>query len=193
MKTLIIVGSAPCVIDDLREISPYRKNAWYLGVNEGVGATHCDYLATMHPEHIPHYLKVSINKSLKGIYCLAQQERMTRDHADLVTTWLTGPGNATSAGFALSVGQAMGFDEMILCGCPLTGGDGYHQKSPIIDDYRVGDRDPESALIHGYQKAMKTIADSDLGEHVYSMSGYTNRIFGNPSTAIQRIFTNVRG
>lgn len=102
-----------------------------------------------------------------------------------VTDWW-GPEvstGATSAGKAARIGLRMGFDEVILCGCPLDGS-GYAEADAKVphDCHRVGDPAKQDRLsVKGYKRRMQRLAETEFKGRVFSMSGYTRDLLGLPA------------
>ena len=94
-----------------------------------------------------------------------------RDGCPWVQYWwpeATGPGS--SAWDARKVAWLMGFETVILCGCPLVPG-------PYVD-YRLGGLMHRADVVDSYLLAIA--ADVDWHPGVYSMSGRTGELFGEP-------------
>jgi hypothetical protein len=88
---------------------------------------------------------------------------------------------ATSAWTAVRIARAMGYTEIILCGCPLDP-TGYFNPEDTHrfshDCPRVG-LDPESGIVMRYRSQFATNAKAE-GKGVFSMSGYTLSLLGPP-------------
>jgi hypothetical protein len=90
---------------------------------------------------------------------------------------------ATSAAKAAAIGlDGLGFDEVILCGCPLDGS-GYVRGEASVghDCHRVGDPAAQTRrVIEGYRLKYRKFADTYRGR-VFSMSGFTMACSGAPT------------
>ncbi len=113
-----------------------------------------------------------------------------------VTRWFSSDCNtgATSAAKAARMMFEMGFDEVILCGCPMdTSGyfPGESQKGLAIGHQcrRLGDPKEEGhRTILGYRAKFKKLAEGEFKGRVFSMSGLTRKWLGGPSCLTQKEF-----
>lgn len=117
-----------------------------------------------------------------------------------VTQWF-GPEMgvcATSASKGVKIGFALGFDEAILCGCPMDGsgyafGEAEVPQSPNC--LRVGDpgvvkhlfgfdgkniKVQDTRIVRKYRESFKTLAETEFKGRVFSMSGFTRACCGEP-------------
>lgn len=181
--TLLIVGPSPVVYRDIENIWQHRPGAKIAGVNEGALAAESDFLMTLHPEGLNKLLERPNNiKDGCTIHSILNADRYNQPGAELVNYWWSGETGATSTGAAIDIGLQLGFEEIILCGCPMTGADGYFcsTKESTIEDPRFGYSKHGSKLITDYQKAIKKMALNERMTNVFSMSGYTAKVFGFP-------------
>lgn len=105
-----------------------------------------------------------------------------------VTRWWPADctSGATSAGKAALIGLRMGFDRVILAGCPLDGSGYFVGESAGIPQLRSCQRvgDPakqQAATIRRYKKRMAELAETTFKGKVFSMSGYTRELLGYPA------------
>lgn len=110
-----------------------------------------------------------------------------REQYPSVTRWW-GPemsSGATSAGKAALIGLAMGFDRVILAGCPMDGSgyapgetEGIKQTASCA---RIGDAAKQkAAMIRKYKEQMARFAEGKFKGRVFSMSGLTKDLLGAP-------------
>ena len=105
-----------------------------------------------------------------------------------VTDWW-GPemsSGATSAGKAALIGLAMGFDRIILAGCPMDGSGYAPGETEGIKQHascaRVGDKKKQQAgMIRKYKANMARLAEGPFKGRVFSMSGFTRQCLGEPA------------
>lgn len=183
----LIVGSAPCVYDDLRTAAMPR--AVRIGVNEGVGAALCQHLVTQHPEHIQYFLKLHRERHPGQpdplVHCPSPTRDEDRQFADQVDFWWENTRiRATSTASAICIATDMGFKPILLCGCPMTGGDGYYldttgKDSP--DNPRFGMKSADDNLVKTFQEKFRGQFTLPGWEHVRSLSGFTREVLGGPS------------
>jgi hypothetical protein len=92
---------------------------------------------------------------------------------------------ATSAGKAAMIGMKMGFEKIVLCGCPLDGSgyavgelDGIRREQSCA---RIGDpKKQKSAMVRKYRDRMRELAETTFKGRVFSLSGYTRSVLGEP-------------
>jgi len=76
-----------------------------------------------------------------------------------------------SAWFARKVAQLIGFSPVILCGCPLDPG-------PYVGHHNIGGFMHRDDVVAELRKGIE--ADVEWHEGVFSMSGFTRDLFGEP-------------
>lgn len=91
---------------------------------------------------------------------------------------------ATSAGKAALMGLDMGYELVILVGCPMDGS-GYSLLEGRVSQQahcqRVGDPSMQNRrTIARYRAKMKQLAETTFKGKVFSMSGYTKEVLGYP-------------
>ena len=183
--TLIVVGSSPCVHQDLKDALKLGRNAAYAGVNEGAGVVPVEMIMSMHGEHMERFC--ALRNRLKGgpftTHAVMGNKVSMQDFDKYpVDFWWDAFSGASSAAAAIMIGKHMGFDEIILCGCPLSGGDGYYLETygSTPEMARVGFSTDQSGLIQSYQKTFANYAKTPTFVNVFSMSGFTKSVLGPP-------------
>jgi hypothetical protein len=109
-----------------------------------------------------------------------------RDEHPFVTDWhgqamATG---ATSAGKAARIGLALGYDCVILCGCPMDPSAGYWEGEAKVrhDCARFDTPDNPRRVITRYREKMALLAKQEpFKSKVFSMSGYSKQVLGGPT------------
>lgn len=121
-----------------------------------------------------------------------------------VTDWwpYTAAMGAGSAGKAAGIAKMMGYDEAILCGCPMDGsgyfpgeGQGIKQSMNCL---RIGDgglargypkpgtggrewmKVQETRMVRGYREHFAKLSQTEFKGWVFSMSGFTRDQVGEP-------------
>lgn len=177
----LVVGTHPdWVVDfDAAFKSAYEQEVEIEGIcaiNDATDLVQADYLATVHPEKISQFLS-DVQHPIE----IHSRDKMKRpDPQDHEYVWGIKYGGG-SALFAVMVMLSIGYDQVVMCGCPMNGGDGYairkHKGSDT--DPRFGDMDASSELVQGYHRAMRNfVENSPEAKKVRSMSGITKQIFG---------------
>jgi hypothetical protein len=194
MTALFVVGSAPCLFEDLEAA---RKLYWDYEIMTVNGA--CTAV-----EDAQHCLSGHTNKAevfaatrrkafpnakpwrLHANWALPKHRagQYPRDEYPSVTDWWPGSMStgATSAAKAVRIGLAMGFAPVILCGCPLDGS-GYSPAEAQIahDCTRVGHAGSQRApIVESYKRKFAALAAGEFKGKVFSMSGFTRALLGGP-------------
>lgn len=195
--TVIVVGSAGCVFDDLERV-PQRDPPWLwvAAVNGGCIAAQSDFIMSQHPDQLGHWRKMAWRER----FCWPETHSVRPDtakatHADFPWVdhwWPEAFTQATSAWAAVRICKLMGFDEIILAGCPLDPGAGYFkgEKRAQMPGADTGSRFGGHRVGQGFVASMREalrrhVADGE-GENVYSMSGYTRELLGEPGGHVSR-------
>lgn len=157
---ILIVGTAPCVKDDMSMVE-YLESYDLLAV--GLDAAKqidrkVKYVATNHLEDLPG---IELARRAHG------QERasykvisnFTSEGVDIVVPYKPPSGSSAITGAYGAL--CLGYERAILCGCPLTG--------------NAPEGNPYEAFRAGWE-ANK----SDMIRKVYSMSGWTKELLGEP-------------
>lgn len=194
MIALFVVGSAPCLYQDLEAAKKLYWDYEIMLVNgactaveyaEHVLSGHtakAEIFATERHKRFPHAppWRLHANWALPKI----RAGQYPRDEFPSVTDWWEGgfSTGATSAAKAARIGLAMGYSPVILCGCPMDGS-GYSPAEAQIehDCARVGAAESQSApIVESYKRKMASLAKGEFKDKVYSMSGFTREVLGGP-------------
>ena len=100
-----------------------------LVVNEAGSVIRGDHLITQHPEKASWFRQRSLNPSIV-IHTGKQRERARQPDIDVY--WPGCSILATSGGSAIVIALQMNFQNIVLCGMPMQGGDGYFQGSALM-------------------------------------------------------------
>lgn len=201
MRTLLVVGSAPCLFDDVKHALHMRPFASLMLVNgactafenaEHVLAGHeekAEFFARERRERFPNAPPWRLHASAHP-----HRRKTCEQLFPSVTDWWpheVGVG-ATSASKAAKLGFLLGFDEVILCGCPLDQ-PGYFAGEAKVPQHiacqRIGDHGiayglgipvQETRIIKSYRSRFKELAETTFKGKVFSMSGYTRDCLGEP-------------
>lgn len=188
--TLLVLGSAEGGLEELDTVRECRPEASVMSIGHAAGMTKADFVMT------DHYEVHSELRALQDRYHTEYSTHCTRASGwqkyPAVDYWWDLPrAIATSAESAIDIGLAMGFDEIILCGCPLEGGTIQHPKQrekdgdiwPPPRDLRAHGRklgeETSDEILATFRRNFLLLADKWLG-HVFSMGGYTQSILGSP-------------
>lgn len=176
---VLICGSAPCLIADFHLAKQYRKEAAVMAINDAVSVVRADFLATLHPEDSLKFMRKNLNPST----VIVTGQHYNAEHH--VHFWFTDCNSGgTTAGSAIKIAKAMGYSEIILCGCPMRGGDGYFDAPPKPNKFgmsmRFGNAPSTCRVVRTHQEHLAFEAHAADYSMVKSMSGWTAELFGKP-------------
>lgn len=200
MKTFLVVGSAPCLFDDVNRALRIRPFASLMLVNGACTAYEsAEHVLAGHEEKAEFFARER-RKSFPNappwrLHATTHPHRqaMCKQLFPSVTDWHPhekGVG-ATSASKAVKLCFDLGATEVILCGCPLDQ-PGYfpgeakvpqHVMCERIGDHgksRVGIPVQKTRIIEGYREKFKILAQTEFKTRVSSMSGFTRECLGEP-------------
>lgn len=187
---VFVVGTAPCWKEDLDAARKIFPNADLCAVNEAVRLIDADHVATSHDGKITDFHRLHLAtwgyKKGRNVDIHYRAPGLEKKENPLFFAWDVTVG-AGSAPFAAAVMVLIGYDLVILCGCPMDGGGGYaFDKSETHkstgDDPRFGYIDKDHNLVHAWKIALRNMPSRipELCGRWRSMSGYTKTIFGGP-------------
>lgn len=189
--TLLVVGSAPCLHEDFEAAMRLRPDAHVLLINEAMGALAlAHHLLAGHSDKADQFLSYRREKFpfAPPVPLHATWREGMKMPACVTHRWAHGADGATSAWKAVRIGLlGMGYQEAILCGCPLEA-TGYFNPLETArfersdDGARIG-RDRDRTMYHVYRRRMAEHARGPLASRVFSMSGYTRDLFGAPEAS----------
>lgn len=190
--TLLVVGSAPCLFDDVERARKLRPAAQIMLVNGACTALEdAEHVLSGHSYKAEEFAAARNKK-----FPLAPPWRL---HATITQKHLAGAGavfpsvtdwwdktychGATSIAKATDIGlRGLGFDEVILCGAPMDGS-GYFpgEGTRTIDCHRIGDpAKQQMRAIDGYRRKFRDTFAPKMKGRLFSMSGFTREIVGEP-------------
>ena len=201
MVTLLIVGSAPCLYEDVGRALQLRPFSAVLLVNGACTAIeNAEHVLAGHEEKAEFFARERRERFPKAppwrLHATTHPHRQKacREMFPSVTDWWpheVGAG-ATSASKAAKLAFLLGFDEAILCGCPLDGSGYFPGEADVpqhVNCLRIGDSGmaygmqvsvQESRIIKGYRANFKALAEGEFKGRVFSMSGFTRDQLGEP-------------
>lgn len=190
--TLLVVGSAPCLFDDVERALKLRPMASVMLVNGAATAIeNAEHVLSGHSYKAEEFAAARRKK-----FPLAPPWRLhatiTQKHLaeagtvfPSVTDWWdkTYCHGATSIAKATDIGlRGLGFGEVILCGAPMDGS-GYFpgECTKVIDCHRIGDPKMQGhRSIDGYRRKFRDTFAPKVKGKLFSMSGFTKSIVGEP-------------
>jgi hypothetical protein len=165
-KTAIVAGSAYGVFQEIEEAKAKVTVDQIFAANDiGVYLPEVDHMVSLHADNLTHWAALRSDKRSRDLF----KTHSIYDH-DYNWKELT-PTFVLSGYFAMQIAFIMGFQRVILCGCP---GD---------DTRRFFDAQPRpNGPYHG-RGTVQQLQDEirripELLDVVRSMSGYTREVFG---------------
>ena len=181
--TAIVIGSGPDCFVEFQEAREHRPAATVIAVNETIRHIKAPHFFTLHVEKMRWFEGLWIEAWGADFAPLVHTQH-TKDFDRLYkpgAAWYAWPcaRSACSSGWAAAkVAEAMGHEEVILCGVPLeASGYGFQTQDRGAGDPRLGLK-PKVADRH-----FRHLADdlrSGIGKRVRSMSGRTRELLGGP-------------
>ena len=167
-KILLITGSAPCVIDDIAIalLIAVKSNFSYRDIDYmAIGLSsvdrhirHIKYMATYHPAEIPEIKKRREAAGGNTDYLVISHER--KPGVDIFEPFIPPTGSSSHLGALAAI--RMGYNKIILCGCPLEGNTSNGNDAKVFRD--------------GWTAKIDIVKDK-----VRSMSGWTKELLGYPA------------
>lgn len=187
-KTLIVLGSAPCLYADLDSALSIRPEAHVIAVNEACGAVErIDHILAGHCDKARMFLDYRLKKfpDSDPVYIHATRRRDFTEPSCVTHWWHECIVGGTSAWKAARIGVGMGYQEIIMAGCPLDLSGYFNPKETKGFKHecrRVGeplDDGSPSQLTLRYRKEFLRNAVL-FGHNVRSMSGWSREVLGAP-------------
>ena len=197
---MLVVGSAPCLFDDVKRALQLRPFASLMLVNGACTAfENAEHMLAGHEEKAEFFVrerKLAFPDAPAirvHACCHAHRKDMMRSMFPSVTDWWPhekGTG-ATSASKAAKLCFDLGATEVILCGCPLNQ-PGYFEGEAKVPQHimceRIGDHGmsrvgipvQETRIVKAYRSRFKELAEGEFKGRVFSMSGFTRDCLGEP-------------
>lgn len=197
MRELIVVGSAPVLFEDYRRASEMFPLAEVMLVNGACAALpFADHVLAGHTDKAEQFQaarkkafpdappwRLHANWYLK----LGEKYGPPKKKFPSVTDWWGHEmsSGATSAGKAALIGLALGFDKIILAGCPMDGSGYFPGECEGIKKeaacQRIGDPTKQGMrTIRRYRERMAELAAGQFKGVVFSLSGFTREVLGAP-------------
>jgi len=201
MRVLLVVGSAPCLYADVAAARELFPGAEVMTINEAAGALEdVDHVLAGHTAKAGQFVEYRMSKfpHCKRFRVHANWMRLNeapRDQYPMVTDWWGGDvsSGATSAGKAIRIAQKMGFDRVVLCGCPMNNSGYFNPQDTeaMQEQYRhlgkcarIGlAKDEKNRSVVRYKDTFRNLAATEWKGWVFSMSGFSRELLGAPVAA----------
>lgn len=165
MKPLIIVGCAECVFDDIKALPVGDFD--YMAINYATGfvKNHIVYAATYHPFDCDILEQMKYRRILiKGNTDYKVIAHKAGHGVDIVEPFVAPSGSSAMLGVLAAI--RLGYEKIVLCGCPLIGSRDL-----------LGDVFEFKLFQQGWIAKAGTVRDK-----VKSMSGWTKDFLGSPTS-----------
>jgi hypothetical protein len=169
---LIVFGIAPCLEEDLKNLSEITNiENWdflAVGLDAATRLTNrIQHVATYHPKELVQFRERRKQARLNLNYLTHSHTVLKNQEIDHVWPLVArSPFSGSSAFLGCQAGVGLGYEKIVLCGCPLQGKK-LDSKSEIIYDK--------------FQKGWEKFAKEMFGDSVRSMSGWTRDFLGFPT------------
>ena len=195
MRSLLVVGSAPGLYADLAAAQRLCDDLEVMLVNgAGAAVETAQHLLAGHTDKAEEFVKardtafpLAAEYRVHATYDCRRGRSPLGDYPSVTDWWPQAQfsSGATSAGKAARIGFALGFDRVILCGCPMDGSGYFPGESAGIGQLkacqRIGDPAKQAAsTIRRYRERMAELAKGEFKGRVFSMSGFTREVLGAP-------------
>jgi len=164
MNTLVILGTAPCIEEDITNLSAMTKEGdcdlMAAGLDSFKRPVPWKYVASGHYEDLSLINSYAGLHGLKGYKLIHYQLRVGVDIVVSLDVWEGG----SSALLGVIAGIREGYKKIVLCGCPMEGANPGH---PGADYSMFQGKWTESVSL--------------LCNYVRSMSGFTMKLLGAPT------------
>jgi len=162
-KVIVIIGSAPNWIQDLNNLCMIVDDFSVMAI--GMSCKYegnVDYFATYHTKDLPVYRKKREQADLNTDYKIITHDDKVKDRIDTPQIIIPyKPPSGSSALLGTFAAIKLGYEKIILCGCPL---EGVNAKKSSYQQFRKG-------WIHHTKDVIK---------YTRSMSGWTKELLGSP-------------
>jgi len=169
--TCIVSGYASCLHEDLRIAWDIFPNAGVIAVNAAAKEVKATALFSFHPEKFISSRWIEHQKKFGDEFTVHAMNRERHGDLSYVQYWWPPSHGGGSAWGARKLAWLMGFDTVILCGCPMIAG-------PYVGNHGIGGFMTQEDVVENYRREIRE--DTEWHEGCFSMSGATRDILGYP-------------
>lgn len=164
----IVAGSALCLEDDLARARAILGDVPVIAVNAAAREVRAIALFSFHPDRLKSFRWIEHQAKFHQAFTVHGRGLPQADCLWVQHWWPDCGGGGSSAWGARKLAWLMGFDPVVLCGCPLTPG-------PYVG-WRPGQLMARQNVHDDFYAQIE--AEPEWHEGVYSMSGWTMEKFG---------------
>lgn len=166
---VIVAGNALCLHEDLALARETYPSAPVIAVNGASRETKAFALYSKHPERFLMLGWIRNQIRLFGDDFTVHGGKLALSNTHVDYWWPLAYGVGGSAWDARKMASMMGFDLVILCGCPMVPG-------PYVGNHNIGGFMHRDDVVLGFQKDIE--CDTNWHKGAVSMSGFTREILG---------------
>ena len=166
--TCIVAGFAECLHEDLVKARTIFGEVPIIAVNAAAGEVKALILFSQHPEGFKTKRWIEKQKRFGEGFTVHARGNGKFPWVDY---WWDTKGGGGSAWHARKVASMIGFERVILCGCPLGPG-------PYVGNHSIGGFMHRTDVVNDLFSQIS--ADKEWHQGVYSMSGRTRDLLGEP-------------
>lgn len=191
MPAFLVVGSAPCALEDHAKAKAAYPDSETILVNGACTMIeHAEHMLSGHTLKAEEFarerkrifpntpIRIHANWTMPGRPPARDFPSVTDWHPHSIST------RASSAGKAARLGLMLGFEPIILCGCPMDGSGYSFEEAQVSQDkscLRIGDpARQEFRAVNSYREHLSALAQTEFKGKVFSMGGYTQQQLGKP-------------
>lgn len=177
--SVLIVGSASCVYEDVKSAQALGPAAMFLINGAALLFEHAEHWLIGHGEKAPQFRRAREQVFVTPIPFIHASQRGGTNPSGVTHIWQGVSTGGTSAWKGVRIAKAMGYERVILCGCPIDDSGYADGESRHISHgcARIGLG--EGRMYNNYRRTFAVRA-KDEGENVFSMSGYSRELLGAP-------------
>jgi len=159
MNNILLIGRSPEWLSDFEKASKLFEEYSVMAIGGNcLYEDYIDFLATYHERDILLYQPKRRLKKLNTDYKVIHHEK--RENVDIIIPYKPPSGSSALLGSLASI--KLGYDKIVLCGCPLEG------KNEKKSSYSI--------FWKGWKANFEEVKDK-----VRSMSGWTKELLGEPT------------
>lgn len=166
--TCIVAGFAECLHADLEKAIALVGDVPIIALNAASGAVKALMLFSQHPECFKSKRWIEKQQQFGNDFTVHARGEGTLPYVDY---WWPTKGGGGSAWHARKVAALIGFDRVVLCGCPLEVG-------PYVGGHNIGGLMHRQDVVDDLFEQVRD--DTQWHAGAYSMSGRTRDLLGEP-------------
>lgn len=181
---LIILGTGPKCMVEFEKVREVWPDAMVMLLGHAAGLTRGEFLVSDHYEN--HRELINLQMSYNYIFTIhasaSSSWRGASNYTDYIWAWPRPRGSSLETG--IKIGKCIGFNEIIICGCPLEKSAMLHP-SQVLKDGPIwpppGKNKSSGAIVEKIRDSfLEFVRSGKWCDGVRSTSGYTKELLGGP-------------